>query len=1081
MTMKLNATFHINCNCKSMLMKKHILCGLLLISAISNIIGQNENKKWYFGQNAGLDFTSGSPVPLTGSAMNTPDNSATISDAAGNILFYSDGVTVWNRLHNVMSNGSGILGSSTGGQPATIVPHPGNPNLYYLFTCDAYAFSNGLRYSIIDMSQQSGLGAVTATKNVQLYTPTTEKVIAVRHCNRRDFWLITHGWNSNQFKVYLIDNNGINTSPVTTSVGTIHTGGTLGYYNSTGQIAVSENGKRIGLTLYTMGVAEFLDFDNSTGVVSNPITISGFPNAWGVEFSTSGNAAYITQWQGSALWQINLLAGNAAAIQASTFLVGTPSGPHSNYKSGYLRRGPDGKIYVAKYTSSFVGVVNSPDVLGAGCNFVDNGLNLGGPLCTVGFDNCTFQYFETPSIVVTGTCQYSFNLTDTTDIVGVNWNFGDPASGPSNNSTLNNTTHNFSSNGTYQVQVILNYGCFADTLMQSVTASGIPNAQFVATIPSCDSSVTISNTSTSANSYLWNFGDSAASIATNPSHTYSGPGTYTVTLVSTNTCGTDTATQVVVIQSVPTSAISAVDTICQGQTIALIASGGNQVQWSGGSNATTFTINVAPQTTTLYIATMSNGSCVGIPDSHTVVVRPAPVVTISGPSNACAYQNITLTANGVGNYQWSGGSNSTSSSISVNPAVTTTYYVTSSDNYCTSAADTFIVAIIPIQSVTVVGPTTICYGQTVTLVANGASSYQWSGGSSDTTSAIQVNPATTTTYYASPGNSACPGIPDTFVVNVVPTPILNVSGNTTICQGQSTTLTATGGASYQWSGGSTDTTASIVVSPVATTTYFVTTSNGTCFSPFDTITVAVIPPPIVTIIGSGPICPGTNITLNAVGNATTYIWSGGVTATGQTISDNPTTATTYYVVGYNLQGCSDTDMVTVLVYDTPTYSILGDDSICSGESTTLSCSGTGTFSWSPSTALNSTSLPSVISTPSSNITYTVQIVDMNGCSGTDSINVVVEACVGIEEQDNTAHLVVSPNPSSGVFNLNFSENNAMHLQVHDVLGNVVHSEIATFDGQNSIAIDLSGLTTGTYFLVAYSNDVQETYMLILTE
>lgn len=1053
-----------------------LLAGLLSVLSFN---AQNENKKWYFGQNAGLDFTSGSPTPMLGSAMNTIDNTATISDAAGNVLFYTDGVTVWNSLHNVMANGTGLLGTQSAGQPATIVRHPGNPNLYYIFTCDVMAGSNGLRYSIVDMTLQSGLGAVTGTKNVLIYTPCTEKVIAVRHCNRRDYWLITHAWNSNEFKVYLIDVNGFSPVPVSSFTGSVHTGGSSTNYNSMGQITVSPDGSRIAAAIYSDGVVEILDFNNATGQVSNPVTINGYTNAWGVEFSPNGHVLYISRWIGSALWQVNLLAGNAAAIQASTYSVGTPTGPNPTYKSAYLKRGPDGKIYLAKWTSSFLGVVNNPDVLGSGCNYVDNGLNLGGPLSGAGLDNCIFQSITFPTILASGVCQNQFSISDTTDVLSVNWNFGDPSSS-SNTSTSYNPTHAFTSTGTYTVQAILNYICFSDTLTLTVNATGSAIAQFTSSIGNCDSVAIFSNGSSNATSYFWDFGDSAASIASNPTHTYSGVGTYTVTLIASGTCGNDTMQQVVIVQTQPTASISGTGGICAGQPVTLTASGGTTVQWSGGSTATTGSITVNPMTTTVYYATVSNGSCVSDPDTFVVTVDTLPTVQISGISSICAGQNITLNASGGTNYQWSGGSTATTSSINVSPTSTTTYYVTTSNGVCTSNPDTFVVTVTPIQNVTIIGPTTVCLGQSVTLTATGASSYQWSGGSSATTPSITISPTTTTTYYASSGASSCPGTPDTIVVTVVPTPILNVSGNTSICAGQSTTLTATGGTSYQWSGGSTDTTASITVSPTATTTYFVTTSNGICSSPYDTITVVVTPSPTVNIVGPTMICPGTTVTLTAIGNASTYVWGGGASGTGTTIADNPTSPTNYWVVGYNSLGCSDTDMVTVGIYDVLNAAILGDDTICVGESTNLSCAGNGTFVWGPSTGLNTTSGPYVVATPTSTITYSVTFTDVNGCTTTDAVTIQVDPCTGIADNEQAqGQFTLQPNPAMTSTTILFSGTGSTTISVYNSVGQLVIQQQATFFAGSGVQLDLSGLSDGMYTVQLVNEEVMLAKKLVI--
>src|SRR5688572_8807849 len=179
-------------------MKKIILSFLVFFLVIIVSFAQKEKNTWYFGSNAGLDFNSGSAVALTNGAMFTYDNCTSVSDGVtGNLLFYSNGVNVWDKNHNIMPNGSGLLGHTSGGNSAFAVRQPGSASLYYLFTNDAFAGPNGLRYSIIDITLNGGLGDVTATKNVTLVNPATEKITAIKHANNQDIWIITHPWNSN--------------------------------------------------------------------------------------------------------------------------------------------------------------------------------------------------------------------------------------------------------------------------------------------------------------------------------------------------------------------------------------------------------------------------------------------------------------------------------------------------------------------------------------------------------------------------------------------------------------------------------------------------------------------------------------------------------------------------------------------------------------------------------------------------------------------------------------------------------------------------------------------------------------------
>ena len=145
--------------------------------------GQKEASNWYFGDRAGIRFNNdGTVTELTNGKLSTIEGCTTISDANGNLLFYTDGVTVWNRNHNAMPNGFGLFGDPSSTQSAIVVPQPNNPNLYYIFTVDTSVNQNdpnyGFNYSVVDMTLNVGLGNVT-TKNSNLLPVSSEKVTAV--------------------------------------------------------------------------------------------------------------------------------------------------------------------------------------------------------------------------------------------------------------------------------------------------------------------------------------------------------------------------------------------------------------------------------------------------------------------------------------------------------------------------------------------------------------------------------------------------------------------------------------------------------------------------------------------------------------------------------------------------------------------------------------------------------------------------------------------------------------------------------------------------------------------------------------
>ncbi len=362
---------------------KGIFNSLLLILFCGGVHSQNQNNRWYFGDEAGIDFSSGTAVAVTDGQMLVADMSATVSDASGNLLFYTNGETIWNANHTVMTGGTGLNGNWDGGQTATIVQQPGSTDIYYVFTLDKLTQSGGLSYTIVDMSLSGGLGAVTSLNN-SLNTPNTEKAVAVLHDNGTDIWLVSHDWGNASFHAYLIDNSGVNTTPVISTVGATHSGGSLGTYNSMGQMNVSPDGSRLALGIYDQNLFELLDFDNSLGVVSNPITITGFSKAWGCEFSPDGSKLYVTRWQDNGVWQMDLSTYTQSAISSSVQQIGTADGPNGTYDAGYLSLGPDNKIYIAKWEDDYLSVINDPNNLGVSCNFVNDGLYLGGKLSKAG-------------------------------------------------------------------------------------------------------------------------------------------------------------------------------------------------------------------------------------------------------------------------------------------------------------------------------------------------------------------------------------------------------------------------------------------------------------------------------------------------------------------------------------------------------------------------------------------------------------------------------------------------------------------------------------------------------------------------
>ncbi len=282
-------------------------------------------------------------------------------------------------------------------------------------------------------------------------------------------------------------------------------------------------------------------------------------------------------------------------------------------------------------------------------------------------------------------------------------------------------------------------------------------------------------------------------------------------------------------------------------------------------------------------------------------------------------------------------------------------------------------------------------GTSYTFTPFNISTYNWSPSTflnnTNTSNPLASNVTETTTYTVTVTSSNGCTATSTVTVTVNPTIGLSVSENSglaindsIICKGASATLTATGGTSYTWSTG--ETTASIVVSPVATTTYTVTVSDGTCTG-IKSITITVNPLPTITISPNpAAICIGSNIDLTATGGGT-YIWS--TSETTSTINVAPTATTTYIVTVTNSDLCSDTSSRIVTVNPLPIAVITPSSAtICPGVTQNLVASGGSTYLWSTGETTASINVSPIFTT-----TYTVTVTSSDNCSDTESVTIDV--------------------------------------------------------------------------------------------
>jgi len=381
---------------------------------------------WYFGYNAGLDFSSGAPVAVTDGQMSVWKGSATMSDTAGNLLFYTDGERVWNKNHQLMPNGNYLINSYGRVQPTQVlaVPKPGSNNLYYIFYTQ---FGTQLHtyvelvYAIVDMSQQGGMGDVISKQN-HILNGVTERITAIPRNKNSDIWIITMKFQTNSFYTYLLTSSGIDTIP--------HGVYNLGKVDNIGlgSLKPSLDGTKLAAEFCTTdftvtGGIELLDFEKSSGIISNPLVFpSCYCESYGIQFSPDGTKLYSAVHYtgtygfeaGNAIYQYDLSVNDSASIinsktlLDSVWVVDTITwNPVRNFCYA-LQIGSDGKIYGSQDQVAKLRVINNPNLPGVACNYIDSAVDLSGRRSYRGFPEFMSNYFYNNTS--SGISEKNFNI-----------------------------------------------------------------------------------------------------------------------------------------------------------------------------------------------------------------------------------------------------------------------------------------------------------------------------------------------------------------------------------------------------------------------------------------------------------------------------------------------------------------------------------------------------------------------------------------------------------------------------------------------------------------------------------------------
>ena len=378
---------------------KNLLYISLLIIGSSFAFGQNSQIKrtnhWFFGNKAGIDFTSGTAVADTSGEMIVFAGNATISDTSGNLLMYTNGQTVWNSQHDTMPNGINLYGVGTPVQSSIIVPKPLDDNIYYIFTCAGTdGVQYGIRYSIVDMTLNGGLGDVTL-KNELLFQPSTEQLAATMHSNCQDVWIMGHETNSNKFRAYQLTQNGIDSNNVVIN----NIGNLPQLPNTTGiGLKFSNNGKKMAAVNYwdnwnnptIMDTLELFDFNKNTGIITNRIAIAD-SLIDGFGFSPNDSVLYTSggSWDAQT-YQWDISSNNQFLIESSkTLLYYADYYSHSDFQIT-----PDNKMIVAMSYRDTISIIDKPNLTGLSCDLIIDGIDLLGRTCYTKLPNFIASYFD---------------------------------------------------------------------------------------------------------------------------------------------------------------------------------------------------------------------------------------------------------------------------------------------------------------------------------------------------------------------------------------------------------------------------------------------------------------------------------------------------------------------------------------------------------------------------------------------------------------------------------------------------------------------------------------------------------------
>lgn len=436
--------------------------------------GQKQGNIWYFGNKAGLDFNHYFPMPLTEGQLQGQGGAATMCDTSGQLLFYTNGQTVWNRNHVVMPGGAGLKGDPRSTHSATIVPSPVNPGIFYIFTTRKYDSADpdnyGGNYYKVDFNKNP-LGEVTYDYSAVsgqggILRNSTEKLTVIPVRNEQAYYILMHEFNTNKFALFKLDSTVRFVKYQ--SIGTEHKNGMTDdgtYRGASGQIKVSAQLNKIVLAIEGQMCFEIFNFHNQTGTLSGakklPASDGKDKNtakfgAYWIDLAPSGEFMYGSTRDGGMVYEWDMLSNDM--VKTCQVLFSNPG-----IECGSDQTAPNGKIYISLNNRDYLRVIDVPNryicnFIPEGVRLVNNELNMGGrasyglPVILPQYLPPAPFYFEKTYLGATT----FFYLTNNTDITRIAYTITNLVTGSSvtiPGSTFLATPFEFPEAGEYRVRM----------------------------------------------------------------------------------------------------------------------------------------------------------------------------------------------------------------------------------------------------------------------------------------------------------------------------------------------------------------------------------------------------------------------------------------------------------------------------------------------------------------------------------------------------------------------------------------------------------------------------------------------------